>query len=108
MITSKLLKDTKYKEFNLVTWIKMVTFMELNISKLRLLHYVNHHWKISKLADFKFSKFVIRKIVKFKFQVYKNFPTVGYNGIILMCVVADSLPLLLGILLLYVGYKNNV
>ena len=59
MTTSKLLKDAKYKEFNLATWIKMVTFMELNISKFRLLHYINHHWKISKLADFKFSEFVI-------------------------------------------------
>ena len=80
MTTSKLLKDTKYKEFNLVTWIKMmVTFMELNISKFWLLHYINHHWKIWKLADFKFSEFVIREILKFKFQVYKNFPTAGYN-----------------------------
>ena len=76
MTTSKLLKDTKYKEFNSATWIKiMVTFMEFNISKFRLLHYINHDLKISKLADFKFSEVFIREIVKFKFQVCENFLT---------------------------------
>ena len=55
--------------FNLANWLRMVKFIELNISELCAVNftYKSHHWKFSKTLIMS-GIFAISEIGKFKFQ----------------------------------------
>ena len=66
-----------YTEFNLVTWLRLVKFTELNINLFRLLNfnYRSCHWEIYKII--RISQFSICE--RAKLNSHENFlPVVGY------------------------------